>query len=115
MEGGCLTRHSASEGYSNVTFALKDKLHRKYMADKVCQTLVRVWQSMKTCHKRILAKMKEENIWLMSGCVGHMSAWRQSGGGPRHMCIYNAHILANELKATGIAFFFFFFNNHLAS
>lgn len=72
----------------------KDKLHWIYMAHKVCQTVVHVWQSMKTCHKRKAKKIKEQKIWLMSGCVCHVSVRRsqREGGGLHHMCIYNAYI-----------------------
>lgn len=78
-------------------FCSKDKLHWKYMAHKVCQTSVHVWQSMKTCPKRKPKKtpQKRQKIWLMSGCVCHVLVRRrQRGGDVCTLWAFIMHILA---------------------
>lgn len=71
----------------------KDKLHWIYMAHKVCQTVVHVWQSMKTCHKRKAKKNKRtENlvdVWL---CVPRVSEKEPERGEGCTICAFIMHI-----------------------
>ena len=51
---GVLYGRSASRPYQRHRFRTKNKLPPKYMAHKVSQTSVHMWQSMKDTHKRVV-------------------------------------------------------------